>query len=89
MFSLYYIVIALEAGQYFVGRFQNLAICIINLYILQGIFGLNLSIDSTTKYFQLSRYVIQLLKINMVAVYPTVLDASETSRLLRLSSVTN
>ena len=34
VFNLYYIVIDLELGQYFVGRI--LTICIINLYILQG-----------------------------------------------------
>ena len=36
-FNLFYIVIDLEAGQYFVGRFQNLDY-ISNLYILQGEF---------------------------------------------------
>ena len=40
-------------------------LCIINLYISQDIFGFNLGIDSTTKYFLLSGYVIQLLKINL------------------------
>ena len=46
--------------------FRILTICIINLYILQAYaFGFNLGIDSTTKYFLLSGYVMQLLKINL------------------------
>ena len=45
--------------------FRILTICIINLYIFAGdVFGFNLGIDST-KYFLLSGYVIQLLKINL------------------------
>ena len=46
-------------------HFRILTICIINLYILQGMFLVfNLGIDST-KYFLLSGYVMQLLKINL------------------------
>ena len=63
VFNLYYIVIDLEAGQYFVGRFQNLDY--MHCEFIQGMFfGFNLGIDST-KYFLLSGYVIQLLKINL------------------------
>ena len=37
VFNLYYIVIDLEAGQFFLlADFRILTICIINLYILQG-----------------------------------------------------
>ena len=35
VFSLYYIVIDLEAEQYFLADFRILTICIINLYIFQ------------------------------------------------------
>ena len=63
MFSLYYIVIDLEAGQYFVGRFQNLDYMHYEfLHCTGDVFGFNLGIDSTTEYFLLSGYVIQLLK---------------------------
>ena len=66
VFSLYYIVIDLVAGQYFVGRYQNLDYMHYLLVHFTGdIFGFNLGIDSTTKYFLLSGYVIQPLKINL------------------------
>ena len=66
VFSLYYIVIDLVAGQYFVGRFQNLDYMHYLLVHFTGAkFGFNLGIDSTTKYFLLSGYVIQPLKINL------------------------
>ena len=65
MFSLYYTVIDLEAGQYFVGRFQNHDY--MHYYFVHftvDVFGFNLGIDSTN-YFLLSGYVIQLLKISL------------------------
>ena len=66
MFSLYYIVTDLEAGQYFVGRFQNLDYMHYGFVHFTGdVFGFDLGIDSTIKYFLLSGYVIQLLKINL------------------------
>ena len=46
VFSLYYIVIDLEAGQYFVADFRILTICIINLYILQGMFLVLIQVQS-------------------------------------------
>ena len=65
VFNLYYIVIDLEVGQYFVGRFQNLDYMhYLFVHFTGDVFGLNLGIDST-KYFLLSGYVIQLLKINL------------------------
>ena len=66
MFSLYYIVIGLEAGQYFVGRFQNLDYMhYLFVHFTRDVFDFYLGIDSTTKYSLLSGYVIQLLKINL------------------------
>ena len=57
MFSLYYIGTDLEAGQYFVGRFQNLDYMhYLFVHFTGGGFGFNLGIDSTTKYFLLSGY---------------------------------
>ena len=65
-FSLYYFVIDLEAGQYFVGRFQNLDYMHHKFVHFTGdVFSFDLVIDSTTKYFLLLGYVIQLLKINL------------------------
>ena len=65
MFDLYCIVIDLEAGQYFVGRFQNLDYMHYQFIHFRGdVFGFNLGIEST-KYFLLSGYVIQVLKINL------------------------
>ena len=65
MFSLYYIIIDFEADNILLADFRILTICIINLYILQGMFWVfNLVIDST-KYLLLSGYVMQLLKINL------------------------
>ena len=54
VFILYYIVIDLEAGQYFVGRVQDLDYmhCYFVHFTEDG-FGFNLGIDST-KYFLLS-----------------------------------
>ena len=61
MFSLYCIVIDLEAEQYFVGRFQNLDYMHYQFVHFTGdVFGSNLGIEST-KYFLLSGHVIQLL----------------------------
>ena len=52
--------------------FRNLTICIINLYILQGMFLVfNLGIDST-KYLLLSGYVMQLLKINLSSWFDVI-----------------
>ena len=70
LFNLYYIVIDLEAGQYFVGRFQNLDYMHYwSVHFTGDVFFccccFNLSIESTTKYFLLSGFVIQLLKINL------------------------
>ena len=49
MLSLYYIV-DLEAGQYFVGRFQNLDYMHYYFVHFTGdVFGFNLDIDYTTK----------------------------------------
>ena len=43
--------------------FRILTICIIsNIHFTGDVFGFNLGKDSTTKYFLLSGYVIQLLK---------------------------
>ena len=60
---LYYIVTDLEAGQYFVGRFQKLDY--IHYYFVHftgDVFDFNLSGIDSTKYFLLLGYVIQLLK---------------------------
>ena len=66
MFNLYYIVIDLEAGQYLLADFRILTICIFNfVHFTVDVFGFNLCIDSTTKYFQISGYMIQLSKINL------------------------
>ena len=66
VFNLHYIVIDLEAGQYFVGRFQNLDYMHYEfVHFTKDVFGFNLDIDST-KYFLLWGYVIQLLKINLL-----------------------
>ena len=65
VFNLYDVVIDLEAGQYFIGRFRNLDYMHYKYVHFTGdVFGFNLGIDST-KYVILSGYVIQLLKINL------------------------
>ena len=63
--NLYYIVIDLQGDNILLADFRILTICVINLYITGDVFGFNLGIDSTTKYFLLWGYVIQLLKINL------------------------
>ena len=46
-------------------RRDNILLPDFRILTIGNVFGFNLGIDSTTKYFLLSGYVIQLLKINL------------------------